>query len=261
MTELEPKPKRVPVKREWPGPNPIPRPVPKYETQELYNHWQDIIRFPATLALLDEQGMHENDFLTSPVSPNRPSSVRSRSPSCASTTNSLRQAMDNVVIEPKRKRRAIRRQPLSKTARAKAAFIRKLGACTECHRRRVGCNQNHYDLTLFEAQYRIIRDLPRDENDVEMPNLKPGGLDHDQTPADAQPFSFSLGHSNDLIGVGQNLESYPLGVEDDPDGLLQPAILPQIRNPYPPAQGPASAPPFYGYSSPGPSAERLWLGT
>ncbi|KAK4188994.1 hypothetical protein QBC35DRAFT_381330 [Podospora australis] len=238
-------------KKDGSGPDHIPRPVPKHETQELYNQWQDTERYPATLELLEEQGIHENDFLTSPVSPNRPSSNRSRSPSCASTTNSLRQAMDDVELErePKKKRRAMRTQPLSKTARAKAAFIRKLGACTECHRRRVGCKKEHYDLSLFEAQYRTSRNLPP-ETDEEEAVIKGEAMDQDRITANVPPVRYSLGHSNDLFGVGQNLESYPPSFKDDPDGLLQPPTLPQMRSSYNPMQGPIQGAP-YGYGIPG----------
>ncbi|KAH8682343.1 hypothetical protein BX600DRAFT_505947 [Xylariales sp. PMI_506] len=50
-------------------------------------------------------------------------------------------------------RRASRRRtgPLSAAQREKAALIRKLGACSDCRRRRVACHPNHHNMTWEDA--------------------------------------------------------------------------------------------------------------
>lgn len=50
-------------------------------------------------------------------------------------------------------RRASRRRtgPLSAAQREKAALIRKLGACTDCRRRRVACHPNHHNMSWEDA--------------------------------------------------------------------------------------------------------------
>ncbi|KAH8899405.1 hypothetical protein GQ53DRAFT_309072 [Thozetella sp. PMI_491] len=50
-------------------------------------------------------------------------------------------------------RRATRRRtgPLSALQRERAALIRKLGACSDCRRRRVACHPNHHNMTWEEA--------------------------------------------------------------------------------------------------------------
>ncbi|KAK3945408.1 hypothetical protein QBC46DRAFT_117307 [Diplogelasinospora grovesii] len=50
-------------------------------------------------------------------------------------------------------RRASRRRtgPLSTVQRERAAIIRKVGACTDCRRRRVACHPNHHGMTWEQA--------------------------------------------------------------------------------------------------------------
>jgi hypothetical protein len=72
----------------------------------------------------------------------------SRSPSSASY-NSTGQCStdaddldDGCHSETRTKRRAIRRQPLDKVRKARAALVRKLGACTKCRARRVSVSDS-----------------------------------------------------------------------------------------------------------------------
>ncbi|KAK4200131.1 hypothetical protein QBC40DRAFT_73636 [Triangularia verruculosa] len=142
----------------WRGEGPVPRPTPSEETQELYNLWQQAER---EVNLEDLRRLNEpatfvghEDFL----SPSQATS-RSRSASCTSTTQSVISGMSGVDLnrrgsKSKGRKRATRTKPLSKTAKAKAAFIRKLGACDDCRKRRVGCTREHWDLHLFEEEWR-----------------------------------------------------------------------------------------------------------
>ncbi|KAK4443709.1 hypothetical protein QBC34DRAFT_386024 [Podospora aff. communis PSN243] len=121
------------------------RAVPTAETQTLYDELRMI-----------EEGLDMVDrlqYLQPP--PHSPAPPSPRSPSCASTTHSLTRAFDDVAIEEEepqnKKRKAMRRGPLDNVKRARAALMRKLGACVECKARRVGCN--HFDRSLFEQAY------------------------------------------------------------------------------------------------------------
>jgi hypothetical protein len=108
------------------------RSVPTAETQTLYDELRMI-----------EEGLDMVDrlqYLQPP--PHSPAPPSPRSPSCASTTHSLTRAFDDVAIEEEepqnKKRKAMRRGPLDNVKRARAALMRKLGACAECKARRVG---------------------------------------------------------------------------------------------------------------------------
>lgn len=123
-----------------------PQSVPTPETQELYNLMRQREEELSELTLSDrlqiQNGTGSNDEHADLLRPPTPSQgpTSPRSPSCASTTHSLSRALDDVEIddeEPSKKRRAIRHGPLEPLKRARAAFMRKVGACQECKTRRV----------------------------------------------------------------------------------------------------------------------------
>ncbi|KAK0633768.1 hypothetical protein B0T14DRAFT_491884 [Immersiella caudata] len=134
------------------------RSIPTPETQTLYD---DLRMIEDGLDMADrlqlQNGRDHAPYLQPP--PHSPAPPSPRSPSCASTTHSLTRAFDDVAIEeeePQNKRRkAMRRGPLDNVKRARAALMRKLGACAECKARRVGCN--HFDRSLFEQAYQRRR--------------------------------------------------------------------------------------------------------
>ncbi|KAK0723668.1 hypothetical protein B0T21DRAFT_294156 [Apiosordaria backusii] len=156
----------------WRGKGPVPRPTPNEETQELYNIWQEAEREVnyEEIRRLNEGAtfVGHNEFL----SPSQATS-RSQSPSCTSATHSVTKTMTHIDLDQgssdldqgrsdlgqrrskSKKKRATRTKPLSKPAKAKAAFIRKLGACEDCRTRRIGCTREHWDLKLFEDVWRV----------------------------------------------------------------------------------------------------------
>jgi len=121
------------------------RSVPTPETQDLYDSIRRIEEgLPLATRLQLQDGPVVNDehaaYLQPPPHSQAPTSPRS--PSCASTTHSLTRAFDDVAIEDEehqnKKRRAMRHGPLDGLKRARAALMRKLGACPDCKARRVG---------------------------------------------------------------------------------------------------------------------------
>lgn len=113
------------------------QPVPTPDTQNLYNTMRDAMA----------------DRLTAP------STTMSRSPSAASST-SLNNGMDDLRVQEspspntrKQKRQPKRKGPLTETAKTKAAFLRRIRACSDCRGRKVTCHLSHHDLRLFEQGY------------------------------------------------------------------------------------------------------------
>lgn len=117
--------------------------IPTPELQSLYDELRKAI---------DEQKLHRG--ITSQVGENSTDSkvslqpgtllqatTMSRSPSSASQT-STRHGITDEFGEGSRpdtraRRRAVRRRPLDKVGKAKAALVRKLHACPECKYRKV----------------------------------------------------------------------------------------------------------------------------
>ena len=123
--------------------------TPTSETQELYDNMRRLEEeyesgTPSSLGayLQAQNSKGSSDEHADQLQPPTPSqgAASPLSPSCASTTHSLNQAMDHMDVgddEPRRKRLAIRHGPLHPYKRARAAFMRKVGACSECRSRRV----------------------------------------------------------------------------------------------------------------------------
>ncbi|KAK0665732.1 hypothetical protein QBC41DRAFT_10129 [Cercophora samala] len=216
---------RRPKRFSWRGNGPVPRPTPNKETQALYDVWQQAER---EVNLEDLRRLNEppkfvghDEFLLASQAPSR-----SCSPSCASTIHSVTNAMNNVDLNQQdsksRRRRATRSRPLSKPAKAKAAFMRKLGACDDCRRRRVGCAREHWELHLFEEAWRVkhgplpeeeyIKPTPLPEYGVEyfktefqltriLPPQVPGPA-HAPAPQENNRFQARFSELDDLAGVG-----------------------------------------------------------
>ena len=73
----------------------------------------------------------------------------------------------DVVAQRRPSRR--RTGPLSNLQRERAALIRKLGACSDCRRRRVACHPNHHNMTWEEAARKYRSHSPT------LPDLAPLG--------------------------------------------------------------------------------------
>ncbi|KAL8383606.1 hypothetical protein RB595_010685 [Gaeumannomyces hyphopodioides] len=123
--------------------------VPTPDSQNVYNTMRDA-------AMADRL-----------AAPSVRSATMSRSPS-ATSSNSLNNGMDDLrVQEPpspntrKQKRQPKRKGPLTETAKTKAAFLRRIGACSDCRGRKVTCHLSHHDLKLFEQGYMERGHLPQ----------------------------------------------------------------------------------------------------
>lgn len=173
------------------------RNIPTSETQKLYDDYRRIeegLTLGDQLELQDGQdgnGGHAA-YLQPPTHSQAPTSPRSP----ASTTHSLTRVFDDTGLEeedhPNKKRsRARRNGPLAERKRAKAALMRKIGACAACKSRRVGCN--HFDNTIFEQEYQ--RRKQRELGTPLSPRSREG------PPSTSQP-SFN-GPTADLIGSWQ----------------------------------------------------------
>ncbi|GAB1312388.1 hypothetical protein MFIFM68171_02598 [Madurella fahalii] len=195
-----------------------PRPIPTPETQELYNK----MRQQEEWDLLRRQ--NEQSGFLQPVSPSQ-ATTASRSPSCASTTQSVTQAMNDMGVDgdqprPK-KARAVRHGPLPDAAKLRAALMRKLHACESCRGRKVKCS--HFDLRLFEDEYQKSKGTQT------------------QPPPYVDDF--------DLFGVEQNPATFPaqsFSGEQDGAHLEIDNILQQTRNGHTPVS-PSPASPLYNF--------------
>ncbi|KAK3331168.1 hypothetical protein B0H66DRAFT_92260 [Apodospora peruviana] len=177
-------------------------PIPTPELQKLYSHWRQLQEFDE----LQKQGSGpgsndgENGFLR-PPSPSQATTM-SRSPSCASTTNSVTREITNMGISGSEerpqgtttRRKQGRQGPLDSTDKARTAFVRKLRACGKCHRRKVKCV--HYNFSLFEQAYQATKRMApfaAQGPPFSSPNL-------------SSPNRHTQQH--DLMGVG-NMDAFP----------------------------------------------------
>ncbi|KAK0725771.1 hypothetical protein B0H67DRAFT_140387 [Lasiosphaeris hirsuta] len=126
------------------------------EIQELYNKMRRIeerLTFRDALELQNGQGGNDS-HLRPPETPSQATSM-SRTHSHVSTTRSITRDLDEADIDeqqsPAPKKRAIRKGHLSPFKKARAAFMRKIGACPECRARKVPCI--HYDKPVWEPGY------------------------------------------------------------------------------------------------------------
>ncbi|KAK3367168.1 hypothetical protein B0T24DRAFT_384580 [Lasiosphaeria ovina] len=218
------------------------------ELQDLYNTMRQVEEELPLMERVDLQNAPgnrdgQNDFLQPPT----PSTAMSRSPSCASTTNSVTRALKNVEMDDDRpsKKRAMRHGPLDKYTKARAAFIRKLGACDSCRGRKVKCN--HYNLDRFQQKYEASK-RPTIASQPAPMNLQFLPYTHPQTYV-AGPYQPRFSEPVDLIGVGLDLPplpfQYPQGTqEEDFDNIL---LATRSQQPAIPA---SNAAPLYNFGPP-----------
>ncbi|KAK3695622.1 hypothetical protein B0T22DRAFT_344170, partial [Podospora appendiculata] len=222
------------------------RPQPTPELQEMYNN---IRRMEEALSLEDRLQLREgpggNDSpggeLLQPPTPSAPS--MSRTPSYASTSHSVTQALNDVGLDDdqsqdrpsNKKRRPGRQGPLDKFTKARTAFMRKLGACDTCRNRKVKCK--HYDLILFDEGYEASRQTRRAAQSISPnPNSKqPRQQQQQQQQQHKQqrqqaprPYQPRLGSSHDLFGIG--LGSLPGVCEIGPNLLNLLPIFPGTQD-------------------------------
>lgn len=67
------------------------------------------------------------------------------------SSQSIFSVKDGAEVSSNRRASRRRTGPLSAQQREKAALIRKLGACSDCRRRRVACHPNHHNMSWEEA--------------------------------------------------------------------------------------------------------------
>lgn len=177
---------------------PPPRPVPTPDSQNVYN-----MMIEAPMA----------DRLTAP---SVRSTTMSRSPSATSSA-SLNNGMDGMKVHDspspntsRQRRQPRRRGPLTEPAKLKAAFLRKIGACVDCHSRKVTCDLSHHDLKLFEQGYRDRPYLPHShqafykqmKSPPGPPSIDLSGLLATNSPSSDTSFTPLNNLPQDLLGVG-----------------------------------------------------------
>ncbi|KAF4507553.1 hypothetical protein G6O67_004041 [Ophiocordyceps sinensis] len=106
------------------------------------------------------------------------STETSNSSYSADTSPSLHQSMFSIQdgSDVSNTRRTSRRRtgPLSQQSRERAALIRKLGACTDCRRRRVACHPSHHNLTWEDLVTKFHRSHSPSIQDI-APSLAAAG--------------------------------------------------------------------------------------
>ncbi|KAL2198832.1 hypothetical protein P885DRAFT_33180 [Corynascus similis CBS 632.67] len=143
---------------------------PTEETQELYNKWKQLEEQMLTVESLSQVQDDGTGFLC-PPSPSQVT-TSSRARSHASTTHSITQGLGEVNMGDQQrvgKRKRGRHGPLTKVGRAKAALMRKVGACESCRERGVACN--HANFVLFEEPYRRWKQAQSANQAVHAPQL------------------------------------------------------------------------------------------
>lgn len=121
--------------------------VPTIELQRLYNNWRQLEEQELLAAHVEEQaqlaaagsshgGGQNPEFLRPP---SLSATIMSRSPSSASTSNSVTGGMNDMGLSEDKptKRKQGRQGPLDACGKAKAALVRKLNACPNCRLRKV----------------------------------------------------------------------------------------------------------------------------
>ncbi|KAK5663732.1 hypothetical protein OQA88_4163 [Cercophora sp. LCS_1] len=88
---------------------------------------------------------------------------------------------DGTAVEPQRRASRRRTGPLTAAQREKAALIRKLGACSDCRRRRVACHPNHHGMSWEDATRKFRPNSPS------VQDLAPLNGQHAISPASLNP--------------------------------------------------------------------------
>jgi hypothetical protein len=131
--------------------------IPTRELQELYDEFRRVREehdFKTSLALQANQDPNGQLDLLRPRTPSQATTM-SRSPSGTSCKSAKAGDSESAELpETRPKRRAMRRGPLGKVEKARAAFYRKLGACQECRGRKVKVSiQTAFHGPLAQGQY------------------------------------------------------------------------------------------------------------
>ncbi|KAL2121852.1 hypothetical protein VTJ04DRAFT_2307 [Mycothermus thermophilus] len=133
------------------------QPVPNHETQQLYNlmrQAQEQERLRRHIQEADQNSLQPPTL--SQCSPPSPTS------SYQSTTRSVTNNVDDLGLDhhqPEKRQRGRRKGGLSEYKKHKAALMRKIGVCPSCKKSRTSCT--HHDFTLFENNYRLLRERQR----------------------------------------------------------------------------------------------------
>lgn len=126
--------------------------TPTTELQGLYDEWrgaEEQLGFGDRVARHVAQSPVDANTLLRPRTPSQTTTM-SRSPSSASYTSTNLGGTDEIHtresahLDARRIRKAVRRGPLDKATKARAAFVRKLHACPECKRRKVSVRAHLY---------------------------------------------------------------------------------------------------------------------
>lgn len=157
--------------------NGLIRPYWSEELQRLYDRWRDSVYYQEFDNFL--QADRRSGSLPVP-SMRRSLSVTSGGSSSSALSTSTAPDEDEPLDQDQKPRR---RGPLSKSKREQTAFIRRLGACSSCRSRKVGCK--HWDLGEFEECYLYSKMRDRE--------LTLNGL-HLQSPVE-------FGTSSDEVGL------------------------------------------------------------
>lgn len=106
--------------------------------------------------------------LTSAVTAASPGSTASSPP--AYPGQNIPFSVNNLELGQGKRPNRRRTGPLSPEQREKAAIIRKMGACEDCRRRRVGCQPQHHNMTWKEAVEKFGPDSGQDSSQDTGPN-------------------------------------------------------------------------------------------
>ncbi|KAK3906988.1 hypothetical protein C8A05DRAFT_29193 [Staphylotrichum tortipilum] len=108
--------------------------------------------------------------------PGSPYSSVTSSPILAAHAHPVFSAKDGSNVGLQRRASRRRTGPLTALQRDRAHLIRKMGACSDCRRRRVACHPNHHDMTWEEAARRFRShdaSAPTGLSPVDGPQLSP----------------------------------------------------------------------------------------
>ncbi|KAK1769004.1 hypothetical protein QBC33DRAFT_370220 [Phialemonium atrogriseum] len=150
---------------------------------------------------LDSGTTHDNNPPQS-LAPSQAATMP-RPPSCKSITRGFKDMeISDGTQQGKQKRKAMRHGPLDKCTKARAALMRKLGACQKCCCRRVKCT--HHDWTKFETEYQTSKDPPANPPTIPSYNHQAMSSAAYSLPVQCWQPTKPQDLEMDLIGVGHN---------------------------------------------------------
>ncbi|KAK4105372.1 hypothetical protein N658DRAFT_417430 [Parathielavia hyrcaniae] len=143
-------------------------------------------------------------------------------------------ARDGSSMAPQRRASRRRTGPLTAVQRERAHLIRKMGACSDCRRRRVACHPNHHNMTWEDAakRFRSLDSSGQGLSALAGPQLSPAPL-HSRASFSQDPRDMDLDTSP--------TQQYPPSLSES-----------RIRTPLPSAPRPekhANMPPLPGFEA------------